>query len=455
MRVFQDHNNFGSFSALLILASCFNVSKIISPEKIEPASLMLQNKCRLSYSGLPYKLCESALRMKEPRFTPRNFSQTTIEQVTALTKPWFPIWNTDMKNCINKVRVDDLHLDKGQKTGGRKMVVLLITDEAVDEMEGTVQAIKQLQDEGVSFFMILTTKGDPNKSGISKQLGKDSVVEAVRKAGADDRVANKLVEDVCSRTCSTDEKEVESCTWDKNSNCVRKPQSNHTKVLSPESHENSTILLCKVYGFKKKALEPDHPACKSFRASNRTLPCPIPECKRACGNFKWSPWDQTCCGPDKGQKKQLARNRTIPDKVFHPTMCPRVDTFLCVVEYTCDEMLLHAKAAEEQRNKGWYLICIVLMIILFILAIIALCFLLTSRRRSADRFQRRLKAVGVLADLPLFSSSYRAPSSRDTDLGVMGAAGKKKSAAGGDPSDHKIRSAKRQDPSDKKLTKKL
>uniref|UniRef100_A0A915HNT1 Uncharacterized protein n=1 Tax=Romanomermis culicivorax TaxID=13658 RepID=A0A915HNT1_ROMCU len=49
--------------------------------KNRAANLMLQNKCRLSHSGLCYKLCESALQLKAPCFTPRDVSQTKIEQI--------------------------------------------------------------------------------------------------------------------------------------------------------------------------------------------------------------------------------------------------------------------------------------------------------------------------------------------------------------------------------------
>uniref|UniRef100_A0A915KMR9 Uncharacterized protein n=1 Tax=Romanomermis culicivorax TaxID=13658 RepID=A0A915KMR9_ROMCU len=45
------------------------------------ASLMLQNKCRLSDPGLCYKLCESALQLKASCSTPRDVRVTKIEQM--------------------------------------------------------------------------------------------------------------------------------------------------------------------------------------------------------------------------------------------------------------------------------------------------------------------------------------------------------------------------------------
>uniref|UniRef100_A0A915K2A2 Uncharacterized protein n=1 Tax=Romanomermis culicivorax TaxID=13658 RepID=A0A915K2A2_ROMCU len=51
-------------------------NKISSPEiylkKIEAVSLMLPDICRLSDSDLCYKLCEGALELEAPRFTPRD-----------------------------------------------------------------------------------------------------------------------------------------------------------------------------------------------------------------------------------------------------------------------------------------------------------------------------------------------------------------------------------------------
>uniref|UniRef100_A0A915IPP7 Uncharacterized protein n=1 Tax=Romanomermis culicivorax TaxID=13658 RepID=A0A915IPP7_ROMCU len=54
-------------------------------KKIEAASLMLQNKCRLSDYGLCYRLCQNALQLKDPCFTPHDGFSTAGNSMDAVT----------------------------------------------------------------------------------------------------------------------------------------------------------------------------------------------------------------------------------------------------------------------------------------------------------------------------------------------------------------------------------
>uniref|UniRef100_A0A915JF63 VWFA domain-containing protein n=1 Tax=Romanomermis culicivorax TaxID=13658 RepID=A0A915JF63_ROMCU len=271
-----------------------------------------------------------------------------------------------------------------------------------DDMNKALEAITRLQDQGAKFFMVLTT---PAREGITKLLGAENVLEAVRKNSTDDRMANKIVTEVCDRTCSTEEKEITGCGWDKQGNCVR--------------------------NIEIKAYDVKHPACKNFKPGKKTVPCPSDVCKKLCREFKWGQWDKACCGEKKGEKVEQTRTRPIPDHLFNEQTCPKSEKFICTVEQRCDEVMQLMKAEEEKRTKSWYIICICLMVLLLILAMVAFCCLMNSRKRSAERFQRRLKAAGVsipavqdmasldektrnvLADLPLFST-YQAASPSST-----------------------------------------
>jgi len=173
-------------------------------------------------------------------------------------------------------------------------------------------------------------------------------------------------------------------------------------------------------------------ACELARPRNETQDCGFATCIALCDEFRWSSWSpRQCCGP-VGSRVVRTRSRRLPPHLKHAELCAEFESGSCLVHGVCDDELqgtfslavsptrpVPHSAVLKTKRLLYNVVYACILGALLAVSLLVLWLLCTTRRRVAERFQRRAltraakrssvpttdaggQSRGVSANLPMF-----------------------------------------------------